>query len=119
MARAGSNTVRPRGEANLVGRNFVARRVSTAAWRRTGAAVLVGLVVGGMLLVSLRMAIVRSRYALADAAATETALMAAEREAAVTLREMRDPRRLTALAEAQGFVRPERVVELGSEATAP
>ncbi len=110
---------RPENGTELVGRDFSKPRVSTRAWRSTGVAVLVGLVLGGLLLASLRMTIVRTRYALADSLARETALLGLEREAKVELRELRDPRRLLRLAGELGFARPERVIELGIEAIAP
>ena len=114
---------RARGEhesdTELVGRDFSKPRRPTGAWRTTGAALLVGLALGGLSLASLRMTIVRTRYALADSLARETALLALERQAKVELRELRDPRRLRQLAGELGFTRPERVIELGTEALAP
>ncbi len=107
------------GERELVGRDFSRRRRGNASWRRTVAAIVVGLVLGGLLLVSLRMAILRTRYFLADALARETMLLDLEREASVELRELRDPRRLRRLASEIGFARPERVIELGTEVVGP
>ena len=45
--------------------------------------------------------------------------MAEELAAEATVRELRDPRRLTDLAYRLGFCRPERVIELGTETGAP
>jgi len=106
-------------EPQLVGHHYRSEPFRRTGWRRAGAASLAGLVLGGLLLVSLRMAIVRTRYALADAVATETALLDRQRRASVELRGLRDPRRLVGLAEARGFGRPERVVELGTEPVTP
>lgn len=106
-------------EKDLVGRDFSRRARANADWRRTGAAILVGLVLGGLLLVSLRMAILRTRYSLADALARETVLLDLERAASVELRELKDPRRLRRLAREIGFARAERVIELGTEVVAP
>ncbi len=103
---------------DLVGRDFAGRGSTANRWRHRAAAVVIGLVLGGLLLASLRMEIVRTRYALADALAQETRLLSLEREASVALRELRDPRRLRRLANQLGFVRPERVIELGTDLAA-
>ena len=94
-------------------------RFDTPDRRRLAAAVLVGLVLSALLLVSLRMTIRRSQYALADTVAIEKALMAEELEAQATVRGLRDPRLLSELAYRRGFRRPERVIELGTEPTTP
>ena len=107
------------GGPDLVGTDFAERGHRPGGWRSTGVAVVVGVVLGGLLLASLRMTIVRTRYALADSHTQETALLELEREATVELRELRDPRRLRRLAAELGFERPERVIELGTEIVAP
>ena len=70
-------------------------------------------------LVALRGQIQRLAYELGGAVQTEQQLLERERAAQAALRELRDPRRLRELAVAQGFVVPERVIELKGEAARP
>lgn len=70
-------------------------------------------------LVALRGQIQRRSYELGTAVQTETRLLERERAAAVAVRELRDPRRLRELAVQQGFVVPERVIELAPIAVKP
>ena len=91
------------------------RALAGDAHRALAFAALAGLLLAGLLLVALRMNIVRTRYALADAANTETELLARDRELSVMVRRLRDPRRLRRLATERGFARPERVIELDTE----
>ncbi len=64
----------------------------------------------------LRVSILRARYALGTTLQHETQLRARERSAAVAARAARDPHKLRELAARQGFVRPERVIDLSGEA---
>ena len=73
---------------------------------------ILGLFVGGVALVALRGAIVRARYELGSALQREARLLELDRAAAVSVRRLRDPRRLRELAVERGFVVPERVIEL-------
>jgi hypothetical protein len=75
-------------------------------------AMTLGLFVGGVALVALRGAIVRTRYELGSALQREAHLLELDRAAAVSVRRLRDPRRLRELAAARGFTVPERVIEL-------
>lgn len=109
---------RDRAHRNFLRRDFARGKAADGGWRQPTAAVVAGLVMGGLLLASLRMEIVRERYALADALALETRLVAQELAASVELRELRDPRRLRRLANELGFARPERVIELGTDSAA-
>ncbi len=81
------------------------------------------LIVGGMtaalFLVSLRTSILALRYDLDRALARELDLMSERRVATATLRELRDPARLARLARERGFVRPEKVLDLGAGAARP
>jgi hypothetical protein len=118
MKRASRNQRSRRNDGagqNFLRRDFARRKGADGGWRLTAVAAVAGLVLGGLLLASLRMEIVRERYALADALALETALVAEELAASVELRELRDPRRLRRLANELGFARPERVIELGTD----
>jgi hypothetical protein len=101
---------RPRRE--LVGRDLAEppRRVRSRA--RLRLPVLVGAVVAALLLVTLRVEILRLRYALAEVASQEQDLLERSRQATVRMRELRDPARLRKLAAERGFGRPERVVSV-------
>jgi hypothetical protein len=70
-----------------------------------------------LMVASLRVSILRLRYQLSEAVTEETELLARQREITVELRELRDPTRLHELATRQGFVRPERVIQLSVPAT--
>lgn len=70
-------------------------------------------------LVALRGQIQRLAYELGGAMQTEQQLLERERAAQAAVRELRDPRRLRELAVAQGFVVPERVIEIAREAVRP
>jgi hypothetical protein len=69
-------------------------------------------VVALLALAFLRISILRTRYALGETLQHETELRTRERTAAVDVRVIRDPHRLREGAAAQGFVRPERVIDL-------
>jgi hypothetical protein len=66
---------------------------------------------------SLRVSILRLRYQLAAAVREETKLLERQRAVTVELRELRSPTRLREIATEQGFVRPERVIQLSVPAT--
>jgi len=70
-------------------------------------------------LVALRGEIQRIAYDLGAAVQQETHLLERERAAAVAVRRLRDPRRLREIAVEQGFVVPERVIELAPERVRP
>ncbi len=69
-------------------------------------------VVALLALAFLRISILRTRYALGETLQQETELRTRERTAAVDVRVARDPHRLREQAAEQGFVRPERVIDL-------
>ena len=101
--------------APIVGRDFAREGrggrslLRGAAPALLGAAVLVGLGV-----VALRNDLIRMRYALTAAMQEERDLLQQRRELTARVRALRDPVRLTRLAEARGFVRPDRVFETPS-----
>jgi hypothetical protein len=66
-------------------------------------------------LVALRGEIQRLAYDLGASLQQETQLLERERAAAVEVRRLRDPRRLREIAAQQGFVVPERVIELAAQ----
>lgn len=99
----------------LVQRDFAAGRTGV----RRAAGVVVGSLVGaavalGLAMVALRSDMIRMRYALAAAMREERDLLQERRELVAQLRSLRDPARLAGLARGRGFVRPERVLELGA-----
>jgi hypothetical protein len=98
--------------ARLVGVDFAP--VPTRARRRTRPLVpaVLGFVLAGLLLASLRVEIIHLRYSLAEAASQEQELLDRQRLMTVRVRELRDPGRLRTLADESGFVRPRRVITL-------
>ena len=98
--------------ATVVGRDFARERragrplLRGAAPALLGAAVLVGLAV-----VALRSDLIRMRYSLTAALQEERDLLQQRSELTASVRALRDPVRLTRLAEERGFVRPRRVFE--------
>jgi hypothetical protein len=121
FAAAGGGRRRSAAErADLVGRDLAEaprRRVRGRA--RLRLPIAVGAVVAALLLVTLRVEILRLRYALAEVASQEEELLARSRQVTVRVRELRDPARLRALAAERGFGRPERVVSLELSAATP
>jgi hypothetical protein len=102
----------PRVRVELVGRDFAdaPRRVRSRAGLRLPIAL--GMIVAALLLVTLRVHILRVRYALAEVASREEALLEEKRRMTVRVRELRDPTRLHRLAAERGFGRPDRVLSL-------
>ena len=97
----------------IVGRDF-AREPRRRSLLRGAAPVLVGAaVLVGLAVVSLRNDLIRIRYALTAAMQEERELLQERRELTARVRALRDPARLSRLAEQRGFVRPERVLEAG------
>lgn len=97
---------------DLVGRDLSERprRVRRRSGLRLPLAL--GAVAAALLLVTLRVEILRLRYALAEVATQEEQLRESSRRATVRVRELRDPARLRKLAAERGFKRPERVLSI-------
>jgi hypothetical protein len=98
---------RPR---SLVGRDF-----STLDRRRASrliAPTLVGLLIAAIGLVALRTEVLKLRYELAALHEREQTLDAQTRDLTVQMRQLRDPRRLSARASTLGFRRPDRLIDL-------
>jgi hypothetical protein len=102
-------------------RDLVGRDLSRLSARRpsrprlsTGpvAAALAGLLLAGLSLAALRIDILRLRYAMADAVATETQLLEERRVWTAHAATLSDPARLAELAEERGFALPKRVIDL-------
>jgi len=80
-------------------------------WLRIGAVFAAGLS-GTLLLTALRMDVTRMSYENQALFDREKALIAERSELTVELRQLRSPARLAKQAEARGFFRPERLVDL-------
>ncbi len=104
-----ARTERQAGRAFSVPERRERRRIATLPLLVLAVAVLLCLTV-------LRVSILRTRYALGATLQRETELRSRERSAAVDVRIARDPHKLRELAAKQGFVRPERVIDLSAEA---
>jgi hypothetical protein len=98
-----------------VGRDFA--RQAAPARRPAGllATLVIGTLAAALLATSLRVDILRLRYALGEAVKEEASLLESTRALTVARRELRDPRHLRRLAEERGFVRPTRVIRIGSD----
>jgi hypothetical protein len=70
-------------------------------------------------LVALRGEIQRLAYELGAAVQAEQQLLERERGEQVAVRQLRDPRRLREIATSLGFVVPERVIPLSTQAVRP
>lgn len=104
----------------LVGRDMKRTRSARGRSGRIGwLPIFVGVVAAALFLVALRNSILRVRYDLDAARQRETALMERQADATVRLRELRDPTRLKRLALERDFVRPEKVIDLGTGAARP
>lgn len=114
----GARDAAPRERSKLVGKDLAER--PRRARRRSGLRLpfALGAIAAALLLVTLRVEILRLRYALADVASQEEELLERSRQATVRVRELRDPARLGRLAAERGFVRPERLLSVALPAPA-
>jgi len=74
--------------------------------------VALSMVASNLTLVALRSDLTRVRYELSQGTGEMRRLNEEHRALTLTLRKLRDPRRLRAIARARGFGPPERIVEL-------
>lgn len=116
-ATATAGTAAPGGEATrlvtrLVGRDFAPVPTRVRRPLRPVVPLVIGTVIAALLLVTLRVEILRLRYAVAEAAREEERLLERERHMTVRVQELRDPARLRSLAQARGFTRPRSVLTL-------
>jgi len=95
---------------SLVGLDFSALDQHRAS--RLVAPILVGLLIAAIGLVALRTEVLKLQYELAALHERERALDAQTRDLTVQMRQLRDPRRLSAHASALGFRRPDRLIDL-------
>ena len=97
----------------LVRRDFAAGPRRGRVILRAAVPTLVGVAVAvGLAMVALRNDLIRIRYALTAAMREERDLLQQRRELTAQVRALRDPARLGRIAREQGFVRPERVLEI-------
>jgi hypothetical protein len=104
---------------DLVGRDLAGAPRRVRARRRLPLPLLAGAIVAALLLVTLRVEILRLRYAAAAVAEEEETLLERIAQATVRVRELRDPARLRRLAAERGFGRPERVISVELPARLP
>ena len=90
------------------------RPESTQGVRRPLSLLLLAALACGLSLAALRIDILRARYALAEAALAEKSLLEERRVWTARVQTLRNPARLSSLAEDRGLEPPERVIELGS-----
>lgn len=97
---------------DLVGRDLARVRPARQRSRRPWIALLIGALLGGMGLATLRIDILRMRYALAESVETEQQLLESQRVWTARKETLRDPSRLAELAAERGFARPDRLIDL-------
>jgi hypothetical protein len=104
---------------SLIGLDVSGRR--RAVRLRIGWPVVIVALLLALGLTALRVDLIRMRYALADALASEQELLEQQRMLTVEMRMLRDPSGLASRARELGFVHPERVIHLplAAPGTAP
>lgn len=105
-----ANETRNRSRLDLIGLDVSGRRRS--ARLRIGWPVVIVALLLALGLTALRVDLIRMRYALADALASEQELLEQQRMLTVEMRTLRDPSGLASRARELGFVHPERVIHL-------
>jgi len=107
--RRRSRSARSQGR---IGRDLADRPAVLAGRTRRAAPWIALALLAALLLAALRVDVIRMRYAQAEALAAEQRLIDRNRDLTVRMRQLRDPARLAERAQALGFVRPERVIDL-------
>lgn len=103
-----------RARADLVGRDFSGLRPAGRPWSGRLPALLAGVLLAALAIVSLRVDLIRVRYGLGEAMEQEKALLEQERKLRARVGGLRDPTRLAELAPRYGLARPARVLELSA-----
>jgi hypothetical protein len=109
------NGARRRAGSSWVGRDLAPLHRAAERRRRFLPVLLVGGLIATLGLTALRIDLIRQRYALAAAMGEEKRLLEEERTLIAQVRSLRDPARLTALAQEMGFVRPAREIHLPND----
>ncbi len=99
-----------------IGRDFSHSRKPSAARRRGVAPLVAGALLAALALAAVRIEVIRLRYDLANAVTQEKALLEQQRVLTFEVRGLRNPVRLTKLAERMGLAQPARVVEIPNPA---
>lgn len=107
------------GRLELVGRDVTPRGALPAGLRRATALAVGIALLAALAVAALRIDLIRVRYGLADAVRQERALLEERRAMLAEVRALRDPQRLTQLAQQQGFVRPTRIRTLSAAPPGP
>ena len=100
-----------------IGRDFSRSHTTAATRRRRVAPLVAGALLAALALAAVRTEVIRLRYDLADAVAEEKALLEQQRALTFEVRALRNPVRLTQLAERMGLAQPARVLEIPDQAT--
>jgi hypothetical protein len=101
-----------RARADLVGRDFSGLRAAGPPWTRRLPALLAGVVLAALVIVSLRVDLIRVRYGLGAAMEQEKELLEQERALRARVGALRDPIQLAKRAPRYGLARPTRVLDL-------
>jgi len=108
-------TRRPaRARADLVGRDFARSRNPARPWRGTFSALLAGVLLAALAIVTLRVDLIRVRYGLGEEMKQERELLERDRALRAQVGSLRDPIRLAKLAPRYGLARPARVIDLSN-----
>ena len=108
-ARRGPGT----SAGRIVGRDYAGeRRAGRSLLRGATPYLLAAAVLTGLAVVALRSDLILMRYGLTEAMKEERELLEERRELTARVRALRDPARLSHLAEERGFIRPERVLKV-------
>jgi hypothetical protein len=98
--------------AGLIGRDLATTHLAAKRRHRLFPVALIGVLLGALGLAALRVDGIRQRYALAAAMREEKDLLEERARLTAEVRSLRDPARLTRLANRREFERPERIIEL-------
>jgi hypothetical protein len=108
------------GSDPIVGRSFAREQSGRRSLLRGATPYLLGAaVLAGLAVVALRSDLILMRYGLTAAMKEERALLEERRELTARVRVLRDPARLSRLAEERGFIRPEQVLEIETAGALP
>jgi hypothetical protein len=95
-----------------VGRDFAQSRNPDRPWRGALPALLAGVLIAALAIVTLRVDLIRVRYGLGEEMKEERELLERDRALRAEVGSLRDPIRLARLAPRYGLARPARVLEL-------
>ncbi len=111
-----SSTALRSQRVDWIGRDFSRSHTTVATRRRRVAPLVAGALLAALALATLRIEVIRLRYDLADAVVEEKALLEQQRALTFEVRSLRNPVRLTELAQRMGLAQPARVLEIPHQA---